>query len=68
MVIYALVVIAKKFTKYPLSVLELGSLLFFRSLVIAKIILQQREESFSGQIERPVLQICMGKLSTHKPS
>lgn len=46
MVIYAPVVIEKKFTKYSLS------LWFF--VVIAKIILQQTEESFSGQMEGPV--------------
>lgn len=68
MVIYALVAIEKKFTKYPLTVLELDSLLFFCGLVITKIILQQREESFSGQIEGPVPQIYTGKLSTHRPS
>lgn len=44
----------------------LRSLLPFE--VRAKIISQQREESFSGQMEGSVLQICMRKVSTHKSS
>lgn len=50
MVIYAPVVIEKKIHKIFLKCF--GSLLFF--VVIAKIILQQIEESLSGQMEGPV--------------
>lgn len=49
--------------KISLKCFGIGQSIIFCSLVITKIILQQREESFSGQIEGPVLQIRTGKLS-----